>query len=51
MKPRREKGMRVRITTGCPQIPEIREVRSHQPIELHIIARPWATETQIQQLE
>lgn len=43
--------MRVRITTGCPQIPEIGEVRIYQPIEPHITARPWATETQIQQLK
>lgn len=34
--------MRVRITKGCPQIPEIREVRIHQPTESHITAQPWA---------
>lgn len=43
--------MRVRITTGWPQIPGIGDVRIHQPIEPLITARPWATETQIQQLE
>lgn len=43
--------MGVRITTGCPQIPETGEMRICQPTEPHITARPWATEMQIQQLE
>lgn len=33
------------------QVPEMGEVRIHQPIEPHVTGRPWATETQLQQLE
>lgn len=43
--------MEVRITTGCPQIPEIEAVGINQRMEPHILARPLPAESQLQQSE